>query len=492
MKIVIVGTGYVGLVSGACFSAWGHDVTCVDIDEIRIERLGKADVPFFEPGLLPLVQQGLRLNKLRFTSDIHLAMQGADIVMLAVGTPSGSHDGEADLSSVFEAARQIATALKGPAVIVTKSTVPVGTSERLEDLMRALRPARNFDVASNPEFLREGSAITDFLKPDRIVIGCESGQARAALLELYRPLTDAGVPVVSMTRRSAELTKYAANAFLATKIAFVNEIADLCEKVGAEIGEIALGIGLDKRIGADFLRAGPGYGGSCFPKDTTALLRTAQEHGVSLRIVEETIASNTSRKRNLANRLKTLVGGSLHFRRIAVLGLTFKADTDDMRDAPSLTLIHALQCAGASVSAFDPQGMSNARRLLSGVELLEDPYACCEGADAVVLMTDWACLKSLDYARLGSIMRRRNLLDLRGMVAADEVAAKHGFTVDRVGQAVTWPPLEKAITIKARMNRLPNGAQIHNGYRTLAPSRPERGRQSEGKEEGENEQISTI
>ncbi|WP_319005567.1 UDP-glucose/GDP-mannose dehydrogenase family protein [Pararhizobium sp. YC-54] len=467
MKIAIIGTGYVGLVSGACFSTWGHQVICVDIDKPRIDALNRGEVAIFEPGLTNLVESNRQSGRLQFTTDLKSAVRDINIVFIAVGTPASSHDGDANLSYVFKAAQQTALALCGPALIVTKSTVPVGTSERLEALMRAVRPDADFEVASNPEFLREGSAIADFNKPDRVVIGCDSDRARALLLALYRPLVEAGVPMITTRRRSAELIKYAANAFLATKITFINEMADLCEKVGANIDEIATGMGMDTRIGAAFLKAGPGYGGSCFPKDTTALLRTAQECGVSLRLVEETIASNTSRKRALGSRLRALLGETLQSKKIAVLGLTFKAGTDDMRDAPSLTLINALQAAGANVHAFDPRGMKNAHVLLHDVTFSSNPYECAEGADAIVLMTDWQCLQNLDFKRLGATMKRRVLLDLRGVYDVDTLVNRYGFTVERVGHPAKRAPENSVIRLKRRVSYIPPSVEVRNGIRNL-------------------------
>jgi UDPglucose 6-dehydrogenase len=465
MKIAVIGTGYVGLVSGACFAAWGHDVTCVDIDSGRIEKLKYGHIPIFEPGLADCVRANLHLGRLRFTTDLRTALHNVDIAFIAVGTPASDHDGEADLSCVFEAGRQIAALLDVPAVIVTKSTVPIGTSERLEALMRSVRPDGQFIMASNPEFLREGSAIEDFNRPDRVVLGCDDESAEAILRALYLPLSAAGVPVVVTSRRSAELIKYAANSFLATKITFINEMADLCERVGADIDEIAIGMGLDSRIGKAFLKAGPGYGGSCFPKDTIALLRTAQEHGVSLRLVEQTISANSSRKRTLANRLKTLLGGTLAGRHIAVLGLTFKAETDDMRDAPSQTLIHALQCAGATISAYDPAGMENASRQFCGVEFASSPIECARNADAVVVMTDWKCFKDIDLRRLRTVVRQRFILDLRGIYDVDELVEKHGFTVDRVGRAVRYAETPQRIRLNGEAANIKARSKVHNGLR---------------------------
>jgi UDPglucose 6-dehydrogenase len=489
MKITVIGTGYVGLVSGACYSTWGHEVVCVDIDRARMGSLSAGEVPFYEPDLVQLVKGGLAAGTLRFTTNLVEALRDTDIVLLAVGTPASRHDGEADLTFVFEAVRTVVLALDRPALIVTKSTVPVGTGDRIEALIRPLRPDLPLSVASNPEFLREGSAVADFLHPDRVVIGCESRGARELLMQLYHPLLAMGIALVSTSRRSAELIKYAANAFLATKIAFINEIADLSEKVGGNIDDIARGMGLDRRIGPEFLKAGPGYGGSCFPKDTTALLRTAQENGVSLRIVESTIASNAARKRQLVQRLRDLVGQPLHGKRIAVLGLTFKAETDDMRDAPSLTLIPALQREGATVVAFDPCGCGNARRLLGDIEFSDDPYDCCDDADAVVLMTDWECLRSLDFGAVGARMRTRALLDLRGLSKAEELAHREGFTVDRIGEEPRSP---RAILIRSRVRQSRPQQEVYNGLRV----RPSKGRANnsprEGKEETGHEQINGI
>jgi UDPglucose 6-dehydrogenase len=492
MKIAIIGTGYVGLVSGACLSTWGHDIVCVDIDGARIAALSAGDVPFYESDLAPLVMSGVERGKLRFTTNLRTALRGTDIVLLAVGTPASRHEGEADLTHVFEAARAVALALDRSALIVTKSTVPVGTGDRIEALIRALRPDLHIGVASNPEFLREGSAVADFLHPDRVVIGCESNGTRELLMQLYHPLLADGVGLVSTTRRSAELIKYASNAFLATKVAFINEIADLCEKVDANVDEIARGMGLDRRIGPDFLKAGPGYGGSCFPKDTTALLRTAQENGVSLRIVESTIASNAARKREHVQRVRRLIGQPLLGKRIAILGLTFKAETDDMRDAPSLTLIPALQRDGAKVVAFDPKGCGNAGELLDDIEFFDDPYNCCDGADAVVLMTDWECLRSLDYGSVGARMRTRALLDLRGLSMADALAHQHGFVVDRIGQQASAPSGNAAILIRNGVRPSQPRPDVHNGFSAAPRKKRANNSTREGKEETGHEQINGI
>ncbi|MBN9031766.1 MAG: UDP-glucose/GDP-mannose dehydrogenase family protein [Rhizobiales bacterium] len=470
MRIAVLGTGYVGLVSGACFAAWGHDVTGVDIDRARVDRLNAGEVPIFEPGLADCILACRDLGRLAFTTDLQRALNHVDIVFIAVGTPAGLHDGEADLSHVFEAGRQIARALCGPAVIVTKSTVPVGTAERLEAVMREAAPDGDFVVSSNPEFLREGSAIQDFNRPDRVVIGCDDRRAGALLERLYAPLAAEGIRVVTTSRRSAELIKYAANAFLATKIAFINEMADLCEKVNADVADIALGMGLDRRIGADFLKAGPGYGGSCFPKDTVALLRTAQDSGVTLRLVEQTIAANTARKHTLARRLASLLGGSLRGRHIAVLGLTFKAETDDMRDAPAQTLIRCAVDAGATISAYDPAGMDNARRLLPEISFAANPIDCATGADALVVMTDWACFRTLDLARTGEVMRRRVIMDLRGLYDVDQLVKQYRFTVDRVGMPLRSPERSSRITLNPHARRQSGALPVHNGFRNLETS----------------------
>ncbi len=470
MKIAVLGTGYVGLVSGACFSAWGHEVTGVDIDRARVDRLNAGDIPIFEPGLAECVLACREAGRLAFTTDLALALKDVDIVFIAVGTPAGQHDGEADLSYVFEAGRQIARTLRGPAVVVTKSTVPVGTAERLEAVMRDAAPSGEFVVASNPEFLREGSALEDFNRPDRVVIGCEDRWAGGLLEALYAPLAAEGIRIVTTGRRSAELIKYAANAFLATKIAFINEMADLCERVNANVEDIALGMGLDRRIGADFLKAGPGYGGSCFPKDTVALLRTAQDSGVTLRLVEQTIAANTARKHTLARRLASLLGGTLRGKHIAVLGLTFKAETDDMRDAPAQTLIRCALEAGATVSAYDPAGMDNARQVLPEAHFAADPIECATGADALVIMTDWASFRTLDLARVGEVMRRRAIMDLRGLYDVDLLVKQYRFTVDRVGAPLRSPERASRITLNAHARRQSGALPVHNGFRNLETS----------------------
>lgn len=434
-KIVVLGTGYVGLVSGACMAEWGHHVICVDINTSRVEGLKLGVVPIFEPGLDDLILSNMAAQRLEFTTDLKSAIKGADVALIAVGTPPGGLDGEADLQYVFAAARNIADSMSDNLVVVTKSTVPVGTGDRIERIIREVRPDGNFAVASNPEFLREGSAIFDFMNPDRVVIGTDDAWAKSVLSDIYKTAEDTGTIILTTGRRSAELIKYGSNAFLAAKITFINEMADLCEKIGADIKHVSLGMGLDKRIGPSFLSAGPGYGGSCFPKDTIALLRTAQEHGVHMRLVEQTISVNAARKRTLINRLRELVNGSLRNKRVAIFGLTFKANTDDMRDSPSLSLIQALQNEGAKISAFDPEGMNNARRMLNDVTFSADPYQCAAKADIAVMMTDWDVLVNLDFARLGAVMRERLIVDLRGVYDEDHLADAFGFHVSSVGKA---------------------------------------------------------
>ncbi len=434
-RIVVLGTGYVGLVSGACMAEWGHHVVCVDINASRVEGLKLGIVPIFEPGLDHLILSNMAAQRLEFTTDLANAIKGADVALIAVGTPSGGLDGEADLQYVFAAARNIAENMSDDLIVVTKSTVPVGTGDRIERIIREIRPELNFAVASNPEFLREGSAIYDFMNPDRVVIGTDDVWARGVLSDVYKVAADAGTTILTTGRRSAELIKYGSNAFLAAKITFINEMADLCEQIDADIKHVSVGMGLDKRIGPSFLSAGPGYGGSCFPKDTIALLRTAQEYGVHMRLVEQTISVNAARKRTLINRLRQLVNGSLRNKRVAIFGLTFKANTDDMRDSPSLSLIQALQNEGAKISAFDPEGMNNARLMLNDITFSADPYQCAAKADIAVLMTDWDVLVNLDFARLGTIMRDRLIVDLRGVYDEDHLAEEFGFHVHSVGKA---------------------------------------------------------
>ncbi|MFN8885428.1 UDP-glucose dehydrogenase family protein [Gemmatimonas sp.] len=434
MRIAMIGTGYVGLVSGACFAEFGSTVTCVDRNAEKIEQLRRGEIPMYEPGLEDLVERGVRSGRLRFTTDLPGAVADADAVFLAVGTPSRRGDGHADLRYVEAAAMDVARALRGYTVIVTKSTVPVGTGRRVAALVRETNPDAAFDVASNPEFLREGSAIGDFMRPDRVVIGCETDRARDVLRELYRPLFLMETPIVMTSLETAELTKYAANAFLATKITFINEIADLCEKLGADVQDVARGMGLDGRIGKKFLHAGPGYGGSCFPKDTLALARTAQDVGSPVRLVETVVQINDRRKGAMAGRIMSACGGTVRGKTIAVLGVAFKPNTDDMRDAPSLSIIPALQDAGAHVKAFDPAAMPEGEPLLPGVEWCTDPYATATGAHAVALLTEWNEFRGLDLERLGSAMAQRIFVDLRNVYRPEAVRAQ-GFTYTSVGRA---------------------------------------------------------
>src|ERR1700712_2735266 len=420
MRIAMIGTGYVGLVSGACFADFGHQVTCVDKDGDKIAALRRGEIPIFEPGLDALVATNVRAGRLSFTTDLAAGVRGAEAVFIAVGTPSRRGDGFADLSYVYAAAREIAAALTGYTVVVTKSTVPVGTGDEVERILRAARPEAAFGVVSNPEFLREGAAIDDFKRPDRIVVGTEDGRAEGVMREIYRPLYLNAAPILVTGRRTAELTKYAANAFLATKITFINEIADLCEQVGADVQEVARGIGLDNRIGAKFLHAGPGYGGSCFPKDTLALVKTAQDHGAPMRVVETVVAVNDSRKRAMARKVIAACGGSVRGRTIAVLGLTFKPNTDDMRDAPSLSIIAGLQDAGARVRAYDPEGMKSAAQYLVDVEFADAAYDCIEGADALVVVTEWDAFRALDFELLRATMAAPVVVDLRNVYRAED------------------------------------------------------------------------
>ncbi len=434
MRIAMIGTGYVGLVTGACFSEFGVDVICVDRDVSKIDRLKRGDVPIFEPGLEDLVASNVKAGRLTFTTDLKRAVTGADAVFIAVGTPSRRGDGHADLSYVHAAAEEIAEAITGYTVVVTKSTVPVGTGREVEAIIRRVRPDAEFDVCSNPEFLREGAAINDFMRPDRVVIGADSDQARQVMRALYRPLFLIETPIVFTSLETSELTKYAANTFLATKITFINEIADLCEKVGADVHDVAKGIGLDGRIGSKFLHPGPGYGGSCFPKDTLALVRTAQEVGAPLRIVETVVDINNRRKKSMAAKIINACGGDVTGKTIAVLGVTFKPNTDDMRDSPSLDIIPALQAAGAAVRAYDPEGMEEARQLLPDVAWCENAYATMEGADAVALLTEWNEFRGLDLARVKALLRKPVMVDLRNVYNPEEMVAA-GFSYSCVGRS---------------------------------------------------------
>ncbi len=423
MRIAIIGTGYVGLVSGACFSDFGHDVVCVDKDAGKIEALERGVMPIFEPGLDQLVARNVVGGRLSFTTDLSAAVAGAEAIFIAVGTPSRRGDGHADLSYVHGAAREIAGALTGPAVIVTKSTVPVGTGDEVERIVREAAPGVETWVVSNPEFLREGAAIEDFKRPDRIVVGAEDARAAEIMREIYRPLYLNKAPLLITSRRSAELIKYAANAFLATKITFINEIADLCEMVGGDVQDVARGIGLDGRIGSKFLHAGPGYGGSCFPKDTLALLKTAEDHHAPLRIVEAVVKVNDGRKRAMGRKVLGALGEQPRGKTVALLGLTFKPNTDDMRDAPSIAIVQALEDAGVKVRGHDPEGMEQARPLMPDVTLCADPYEAAKGADAVVLVTEWDVLRALDLRRLASAMAAPVLIDLRNVYPPEDVEA---------------------------------------------------------------------
>lgn len=440
MKIVMVGSGYVGLVSGACFADFGHEVVCVDKVESKVAALQRGEIPIFEPGLSELVRTNAAAGRLSFTTDLAGPVAEADAVFIAVGTPSRRGDGFADLSYVYAATREIAGAIRGYTVIVTKSTVPVGTGDEVERIIRELRPDAEFAVVSNPEFLREGAAIEDFKRPDRIVVGTDDERARTVMADIYRPLYLNNAPILNTGRRTAELTKYAANAFLATKITFINEIADLCEQVGANVQDVARGMGLDNRIGGKFLHAGPGYGGSCFPKDTLALIKTAQDYGTPSRIVETVAAVNDQRKRAMGRKVIAACGGSVRGKTIAVLGLTFKPNTDDMRDAPSISVITALMDGGATIRAYDPEGMEQAKAVLpTGVTYCGDAYECVAGADAAVIVTEWNIFRALDLDRVKAAMAAPVLVDLRNVYRAEQVRAK-GFSYADVGRGLA--PLE--------------------------------------------------
>jgi UDPglucose 6-dehydrogenase len=434
----MIGSGYVGLVSGACFSQFGHHVTCIDKDRGKIDALQAGKIPIFEPGLDRLVADNVAKGRLRFDTELAAAVREADGVFIAVGTPSRRGDGHADLTYVFAAAEEIAAALDGYTVVVTKSTVPVGTGAKVDAIIRKRRPGVAVDVASNPEFLREGSAIEDFMRPDRVVVGTDSARAREVLTQLYRPLYLNHTPILTTSRETAELIKYAANAFLATKISFINEMADLCERLGGDIQDVARGIGLDGRIGRKFLHAGPGYGGSCFPKDTLALVRTAQEAGAPTRIVEAVVGVNDARKKAMADRVIAACGGSVKGKTVAVLGLTFKPNTDDMRDAPALEIVPALRRGGAAVRVFDPEGMQEAKKLLDGVEWCEDPYAAMPQADCLVIITEWNEFRALDFDRVRDLLRRPVLVDLRNIYTPADMA-KAGFHYHSIGRPSVAP-----------------------------------------------------
>ncbi|CAN5178009.1 UDP-glucose/GDP-mannose dehydrogenase family protein [soil metagenome] len=458
MDLAIIGTGYVGLVTGACLADFGHSVTCVDIDPAKIDALRNNRIPIYEPGLADLVVKNRTAKRLFFTTTLPTAVARADAVFIAVGTPARRGDGHADLAYVRAAATEIAAALDGHTTIITKSTVPVGTGDEVEAIIRKARPDADFAVVSNPEFLREGAAIEDFKRPNRIVIGTTDPRARQVMQEIYRPLFLNQSPILFSDRRTAELIKYAANAFLATKITFINEIADLCEVVGADVQDVARGIGLDNRIGSKFLHPGPGYGGSCFPKDTLALLRTADIHGVPMQIVRTVEAVNNGRKRAMAERVVDALGGSAAGKTVAVLGLTFKPNTDDMREAPSLDIISALIEQGAAVRAYDPAGMTVAQGLMPAVTYTEDAYDCATGADALVIVTEWEAFRALDLEQLRSLMRRPVIVDLRNIYRSDEMTAK-GFAYRSIGRGAEGVPVKATSEPTRARSAVPAGAR---------------------------------
>jgi UDPglucose 6-dehydrogenase len=433
MRVAMIGTGYVGLVSGVCFSDFGHDVVCVDKLDSKIDMLNRGEVPIFEPGLHALMAKNVAAGRLTFTTDLKAAVDGADAVFIAVGTPTRRGEGHADLTYVYAAAEEVAHALTGFTVIVTKSTVPVGTNREVERRILAARPDAPFAVASNPEFLREGAAIEDFMRPDRVVVGVENDEAQEVMRNVYRPLFLRETPIVFTSLESAEIIKYAANAFLATKITFINEIADLCEKVGGDIHSVAKGMGLDGRIGGKFLHAGPGYGGSCFPKDTLALTRTAQEFNAPIKIVETVVQVNEARKRRMADKIEAACNYEMAGKKIVILGVTFKPDTDDMRDAPSLTIVPALIGAGAEVVAVDPEGRKEGEALLPGLKWADDAYVAARDADAIVIVTEWNEFRALNLTRLHDVMRGDVMVDLRNIYVPDD-AAKAGFNYSSIGR----------------------------------------------------------
>jgi UDPglucose 6-dehydrogenase len=433
MHIAMIGSGYVGLVSGACLADFGHTVVCIDSDGQKIDALTAGKIPIFEPGLHDIIRNNMRQRRLSFSTDLATAVARSQAVFIAVGTPSRRGDGHTDLSFVYHATRAIAAGLDGFTVVVTKSTVPVGTCDEVERIIRETRPDADFAVVSNPEFLREGAAIADFKRPDRIVIGVEDKRAETVMTEIYRPLYLNRAPIVFTGRRTSELTKYAANAFLATKITFINEIADLCERVGADVQDVARGIGLDKRIGPKFLHAGPGYGGSCLPKDALALIKTAHDHESPVRIIEAVVAINDQRKRAMARKVLAACGGSVRGKTIAVLGLTFKPNTDDMRYSPAISVITALQDAGARINAFDPEGMDQARLVLEGLTFFYDPYSCCDKADALVIVTEWDAFRALDLDRVKSALAAPVMIDLRNIYDPEDMA-RSGFVYSSVGR----------------------------------------------------------
>ena len=433
MRIAMIGSGYVGLVSGACFSDFGHHVVCVDRDESKIAALRQGVMPIYEPGLKDLVDRNVRESRLAFSTDLAGSITDVEAVFIAVGTPSRRGDGHADLSYVYAAAADVARAAKGTLVVVTKSTVPVGTGDEVERICREARPDIAIEVVSNPEFLREGAAIGDFKRPDRIVLGCDGERAKTVMAAIYRPLTLNNPPLVYVSRRTSELIKYASNAFLAVKITFINEIADLCEKTGADVQDVARGMGLDKRIGSKFLHAGPGYGGSCFPKDTLALVKTGQDYEAPLRIVETVVSVNDQRKRAMGRKIIAACGGSVRGKTIAILGLAFKPNTDDMRDAPALAIVTALQDAGARVRGYDPESMEQAKPLLPDMSFAANAYDCVEGADAVAILTEWDEFRALDLGRLKSLLKTPQLVDLRNIYEPRDVA-DHGLRYSSVGR----------------------------------------------------------
>jgi UDPglucose 6-dehydrogenase len=433
MRIAMIGSGYVGLVSGVCFADFGHDVICIDKNEDKIAALRQGVMPIFEPGLAELVAKNVREGRLAFSTLLASGVKDSDAVFIAVGTPSRRGDGHADLSYVYAAAEEIAQEIDGYTVIVTKSTVPVGTGDEVEAIIRNARPDADFAVVSNPEFLREGAAIGDFKRPDRIVVGTEDPRAREVMKEIYRPLYLNEPPLVFTTRRTSELIKYAANAFLAVKITFINEIADLCEQVGANVQEVARGIGLDNRIGAKFLHAGPGYGGSCFPKDTQALVKTGQDFGAPLRIVETVVDVNDRRKEKMATKIVDACGGSVAGKTIAILGLAFKPNTDDMREAPSLVIIEELKKAGATIRAFDPEAMEQAKTMMDGIAFAQNAYECVAGADALAIVTEWDAFRALDLDRVKGAMKSPTVIDLRNIYRPDDMR-KRGFSYISVGR----------------------------------------------------------
>ena len=434
MRLAIIGTGYVGLVSGACFSEFGHDVTCVDINEATIAKLKDGEIPIFEPGLDELVKRNSRFGRLKFTSDIKEGVRDVDAVFIAVGTPSRRGDGHADLSYVYAAAQQVAESITRPCLIITKSTVPVGTAKQVATIVGKARPEMAIEVASNPEFLREGSAIEDFMRPDRVVCGTSSESAQQVLRDIYRPLSLREVPILFVETETSEMIKYAANAFLAVKITFINEIADLCEKTGANVQNVARGIGMDNRIGSKFLHAGPGYGGSCFPKDTTALLKTAEDYETPMQLVKATVDVNSQRKRMMGRRVIAAAGGSVADKKVALLGLTFKPNTDDMRDSPSIDIVRVLQDNGARVSAFDPEGHRQAETMLENVEFAKDAYDAMEGADILVIVTEWNEFRALDLDRVKQLLKTPTIVDLRNIYPPDQMRAA-GFDYSSVGRA---------------------------------------------------------